>query len=39
MTITVTAPLWIGIFIGAIIGGFAELWGISNADVLLKLSK
>ncbi len=39
MAITVTAPLWIGIFIGAIIGGFAELWGISNADVLLKLSK
>ncbi|MEM3265535.1 MAG: hypothetical protein QXH07_06230 [Thermoplasmata archaeon] len=37
--ITYLAPLWIGIFIGAIIGGLAELWGISNADVLLRLSK
>jgi len=38
MTISVTAPMWIGIFIGMIIGGLAELWGISNSDVLLKLS-
>ncbi|MBX8644770.1 MAG: YeeE/YedE family protein, partial [Thermoplasmata archaeon] len=34
-----TAPLWVGIFIGAIIGALAELWGISNSDVLLRLSK
>ncbi len=39
MTLSATAPLWIGIFIGAVIGGLAELWGISNSDVLLKLSK
>ena len=37
--ITYTAPEWIGIFIGAIIGGLAEIWGISNPDVLLKLAK
>ncbi len=39
LTLSATAPLWIGIFIGAVIGGLAELWGISNSDVLLKLSK
>jgi len=39
LTLSGTAPLWIGIFIGAIIGGLAEIWGISNSDVLLKLSK
>lgn len=39
MTISYTAPLWIGLFIGTAIGGFAELWGISNSDILLKLSK
>ena len=39
MTISYTAALWIGIFIGAAIGGFAELWGISNSDILLRLSK
>lgn len=37
--ISYTAPIWGGIFIGAIIGALAELWGISNSDVLLKLSK
>jgi uncharacterized membrane protein YedE/YeeE len=39
MSIAFTAPLWGGIFIGAIIGALAELWGISNSDILLKLSK
>lgn len=39
MAISFTAPLWVGIFIGAIIGALAELWGISNSDVLLRLSK
>jgi uncharacterized membrane protein YedE/YeeE len=39
MSFSATAPLWIGIFIGGIIGGLAELWGISNSDVLLKLAK
>jgi uncharacterized membrane protein YedE/YeeE len=39
VAISFTAPLWVGIFIGAIIGALAELWGISNSDVLLRLSK
>ncbi|MGC8631448.1 MAG: YeeE/YedE thiosulfate transporter family protein [Thermoprotei archaeon] len=35
--IGVTAPEWIGIFIGMIIGGLAEAWGISNPEILLRL--
>jgi len=37
--IGVTAPLWIGLFIGMIIGGLAEAWGISNPEVLIRLGK
>ncbi|WP_051005455.1 YeeE/YedE thiosulfate transporter family protein [Sulfobacillus thermosulfidooxidans] len=33
------APLWIGIVIGAIIGGFAELWGIANPETLIRLAR
>ncbi|WP_053959385.1 YeeE/YedE thiosulfate transporter family protein [Sulfobacillus thermosulfidooxidans] len=33
------APLWIGIIIGAIIGGFAELWGIANPETLIRLAR
>lgn len=35
--ISVTAPEWLGIFIGMIIGGLAEAWGISNPEILLRL--
>lgn len=37
--ISYTAPLWVGIFFGLIIGLLAEIWGISNSDILLKLAK
>lgn len=37
--IEVTSPIWIGIIIGAVIGGLAEAWGISNPEVLLRLGK
>ncbi|PWI57019.1 YeeE/YedE thiosulfate transporter family protein [Sulfoacidibacillus thermotolerans] len=35
----VNAPLWIGIIIGGVIGGFAELWGISNPETLIRLAR
>ncbi|WP_297216026.1 YeeE/YedE family protein [Thermoplasma sp.] len=37
--IGVTAWEWIGLFIGMIIGGLAEAWGISNPEVLIRLGK
>ncbi|MEM0139793.1 MAG: YeeE/YedE thiosulfate transporter family protein [Ferroplasma sp.] len=37
--ITTTAYIWIGLFIGMIIGGLAEAWGISNPEVLLRLGR
>jgi uncharacterized membrane protein YedE/YeeE len=37
--IKVTAPLWIGIILGALIGGFAELWGIANPETLIRLAR
>ncbi len=35
--ISVTAWEWIGIFIGMVIGGLAEAWGISNPEILIRL--
>jgi len=35
----VTAPLWIGIILGALIGGSAELWGIANLETLIRLAR
>jgi len=35
----VTAPLWIGVILGALIGGFAELWGIANPETLIRLAR
>jgi uncharacterized membrane protein YedE/YeeE len=37
--IKVTAPLWIGLLIGAGFGGFAELWGIANPETLIRLAR
>lgn len=37
--ISFTAWEWIGLFIGMIIGGLAEAWGISNPEILLRLGK
>ncbi len=37
--ISVTAYEWIGLFIGIVIGGLAEAWGISNPEVLIRLGR
>ena len=37
--ITTTAWEWIGLFIGMLIGGLAEAWGISNPEVLIRLGR
>ncbi len=37
--IAVTAWEWIGLFIGMIVGGLAEAWGISNPEILIRLGK
>ena len=37
--IAVTAWEWIGLFIGIIVGGLAEAWGISNPEILIRLGK
>lgn len=37
--ITYTAPMWVGLVIGFIIGAAAEIWGISNPETLIRLAK
>ncbi|WPX07404.1 YeeE/YedE thiosulfate transporter family protein [Metallosphaera sedula] len=37
--ITFTAPMWVGILIGFIIGAAAEAWGIANPETLIRLAK
>ncbi|EZQ07060.1 transporter [Candidatus Acidianus copahuensis] len=37
--ITYTAPMWVGILIGFIIGAAAEIWGIANPETLIRLAK
>jgi uncharacterized membrane protein YedE/YeeE len=37
--ITFTAPMWVGLLIGFVIGGAAEAWGISNPETLIRLAK
>ncbi|BDB99478.1 YeeE/YedE thiosulfate transporter family protein [Saccharolobus caldissimus] len=37
--ITYTAPMWVGLLIGFIIGAAAEIWGISNPETLIRLAK
>lgn len=37
--IVVTAPLWIGLILGILIGRFAESWGISNPETIIRLAK
>jgi len=35
--ILITAPQWVGIFVGFTIGGLAEAWGIANPESLIRL--
>jgi uncharacterized membrane protein YedE/YeeE len=35
----ITAPQWIGILIGFVIGGFAEAWGIANPESIIRLTR
>jgi hypothetical protein len=37
--ITYTAPMWVGLVIGFIIGAVAEIWGIANPETLIRLAK
>ena len=37
--ISVTAPVWVGILIGFVIGGAAELWGIANPESIIRLAR
>ncbi|MBW9141757.1 MAG: YeeE/YedE family protein [Candidatus Aramenus sp.] len=37
--ITYTAPMWVGLLIGFIIGAAAEIWGIANPETLIRLAK
>jgi len=37
--ITYTAPMWVGLIIGFIIGAAAEIWGIANPETLIRLAK
>ena len=37
--ITYTAPMWVGLIIGFIIGAAAEAWGIANPETLIRLAK
>lgn len=37
--ITYTAPMWVGLVIGFIIGAAAEIWGIGNPETLIRLAK
>jgi uncharacterized membrane protein YedE/YeeE len=35
----ITAPQWVGIIIGFIIGGLAEAWGIANPESIIRLTR
>lgn len=37
--ITVTAPLWIGVVVGMLLGGIGELWGIANPETVIRLAR
>jgi uncharacterized membrane protein YedE/YeeE len=35
----VTAPQWVGITIGFVIGGLAESWGVANPESIIRLAR
>ena len=37
--ILITAPQWVGVIIGFVIGGLAECWGISNPESIIRLAR
>ncbi|POY29939.1 transporter [Mycobacterium kansasii] len=37
--IRVTAPLWIGVIVGMLLGGIGELWGIANPETVIRLAR
>jgi uncharacterized membrane protein YedE/YeeE len=37
--ITYTAPMWVGLILGFIIGAAAEIWGISHPETLIRLAR
>ncbi|MDI3315228.1 MAG: YeeE/YedE thiosulfate transporter family protein [Mycobacterium sp.] len=38
-TISVTAPLWIGVPIGMCMGAVGQIWGIGNPETLIRLAR
>ncbi|MHB1566007.1 MAG: hypothetical protein ACYCXG_04715 [Acidiferrobacter sp.] len=37
--VMITAPQWVGIVIGFVIGGLAEVWGIANPESIIRLTR
>ena len=37
--IRVTAPLWVGLVLGMLVGGVAEFWGIANPETVIRLAR
>lgn len=37
--VLITAPQWVGIGIGFVIGGLAEAWGIANPESIIRLTR
>lgn len=37
--VMITAPQWVGILIGFVIGGLAEAWGIANPESIIRLTR
>lgn len=35
----ITAPIWVGVLIGFVIGALAEAWGIANPETLIRLAR
>lgn len=37
--IVVTAPLWVGVVFGILVGGIGEIWGIANPETVIRLAR
>lgn len=37
--ILLTAPLWVGLVLAVVIGGVAEVWGISNPESIIRFAR
>jgi uncharacterized protein len=35
----ITAPQWVGVIIGFVIGGLAECWGVANPEAIIRLAR